>query len=463
MPSAPAHAEVRPASPDEDQPAPPRPPEGSSSGPWLTYAARPPPRAAETTACSLRLPLCVHGEEARPRAPGVLHVLASAERAWDVLTGPLKLPSPDVSPDTLTYDIFLSDDVSPAEDLAVTRLEARDVRSRIDRARAFTMIDARARAGCALDAAMARALARASLYRVAPAMAEGIARAQIGALAHLAVPCAIAYDAEAAATFQERPERTVCDLHAGAPHPSATEPHGPSDRVSALFSRGASLWWSRIDWAYARRPGAILLGTWYLAPTMTELGAARWNDEPDAFDVLRKSFEGALFTGSKLADLALDSAVARAFMGSADDGLHHPETRTLGDAARVRLDWDLPWPNTPRRIAPRLPVHPLGASYVLVRLTGRKEHARLRVEIAWEEHSLFRWALVKIDSGGRELGRVVVPSRERATEAQMTFVDLEGADRVLLVGVNAGDPAYRFDPDEEVWEPHGWLVTLAEQ
>jgi hypothetical protein len=34
---------------------------------------------------------------------------------------------------------------------------------------------------------------------------------------------------------------------------------------------------------------------------------------------------------------------------------------------------------------------------------------------------------------------------------------------VLLVGVNAGDPAYAFDPDEAVWEPHGWLVTLASE
>src|SRR5690606_19680319 len=205
------------------------------------------------------------------------------------------------------------------------------------------------RAGCLLDAAVARALARASLYRVAPAMAEGIARAHVAALAHLVVPCAIAFEADAAEAFQARPEATVVDAHVGALGAAMPEERGPADRLSALYARGASLWWSRVDWAYARRPGAILLATWTLAPTCPQLGRARGTDEPHALDVLRKGFEGALFTGSKLEDLALDAAVARAFAGSADDGLHAPETRALGASGRVRLDWDLPWPSSPRR------------------------------------------------------------------------------------------------------------------
>ena len=32
-----------------------------------------------------------------------------------------------------------------------------------------------------------------------------------------------------------------------------------------------------------------------------------------------------------------------------------------------------------------------------------------------------------------------------------------------VVGVNVGDPSYRFDPDDEEWEPHSWLLTLAEE
>ncbi|MEA2753541.1 MAG: hypothetical protein QOI41_7684, partial [Myxococcales bacterium] len=160
-------------------------------------------------------------------------------------------------------------------------------------------------------------------------------------------------------------------------------------------------------------------------------------------------------------DLLLDTAIARAFMGSAEDGLHAVETRTFGEAARIPLDWDLPWPTQPKRVAPRTPVFPSGASYLVIRRAGAPPGARLRVEIAWEEHALFRWAFVKLDAAGRELGRVPIPTRERAVEAQMTLVDLDGVDRVMLVGMNAGDPSYRFDPDDEVWEPHAWLVTLA--
>jgi hypothetical protein len=230
-----------------------------------------------------------------------------------------------------------------------------------------------------------------------------------------------------------------------------------------VFLDGAALFWGRIDWAYGRGPGSIITASWALAPTMTDVGAKRWHDEPDAFDVLRVSFKGALSTGSTIHDLLLDTSIARAFMGSAEDGLHQPETRTLGDAARVSVDWDLPWPKEPKRLAPRAPVHPTGASYLVVHRAGAPPGARLRVEIVWEEHALFRWAFVKLDANGRELGRVVIPTRERATEAQMTLVDLDSADRIMLVGVNVGDPSYRFDPDDEVWEPHGWLVTIAEE
>jgi hypothetical protein len=106
---------------------------------------------------------------------------------------------------------------------------------------------------------------------------------------------------------------------------------------------------------------------------------------------------------------------------------------------------------------------PSGASYILVRRAGARPEARLRVEIDWEEHALFKWALVKIDASGRELGRVPIATKERATEAQITLADLGAADRILLVGVNVGDPAYQFDPDDAVWEPHGWLVTIAEE
>jgi len=324
------------------------------------------------------------------------------------------------------------------------------------------VLDADVHPGCHLDALVAREIARGVLARVAPGTAEGIARAQTTYLAQLMVPCAFGLAADATQVFQSRPERAVCDARAFEVGTSPDDARSAS-RASDAFMEGAALFWGRIDWAFGRAPASIVMASWALAPTMTDVGAKRWHDEPDAFDVLRVSFKNALSTGSTLDDLLLDSAIARAFMGSSDDSLHQLPTRTLGDGARVPFDWDLPWPVKPKRVAPRAAVYPSGASYLVIHRGGAPPGSRLRVEIAWEEHALFRWAFVKLDARGRELGRVAIPTRERATEAQMTLVDLDGVDRIMLVGVNAGDPSYRFDPDDEVWEPHGWLVTLASE
>jgi hypothetical protein len=404
--------------------------------------------------------MCVHASGTTP-GRAVLDVLASAERAWETMAGALRLGSPDVDEDDLAYHLYL---VQGAREQGATYVAGRDIRSRIDRARAFTVLDANANlhASCVLDALVAREIARAVLYRVAPATAEGIARAQTTYLAQLIAPCAAGFASDAVQAFQSRPERAVCDPRVGEVGTSAEDDEERArPTATRAFSDGAALFWGRIDWAYGRAPGSTVMASWALSPTMTDVGAKRWHDEPDAFDVLRVSFKNALSTGSTLDDLLLDTAIARAFMGSAEDGLHQVETRTFGDAARVPLDWDLPWPTEPKRVAPRAAVYPSGASYLVVHRAGAPPGARLRVEIAWEEHALFRWALVKLDAAGRELGRVPIPTRERAVEAQMTLVDLDGVDRVMLVGMNAGDPSYRFDPDDEVWEPHAWLVTLA--
>jgi hypothetical protein len=383
--------------------------------------------------------------------------LSAFERAWEVLMGPLAVPAPDVAPATLAYDVFLG------EGELGTHLEARDVRSRIDRGRAFTSIDRRVRPGCALDALAAKELARASLYRVAPATEEGTATAQATYLAGLAFPCSIALGVDAASAFQAQADRNFDDAYA-ADLASPNDERRPSPG-SALFASGAAMFWSRVDWAFGRVPAGIVLASWALHPTMTPLGAQRWVNEPDTFDVLRTTFKGALTSGGNVGDLWLDFGIARAFAGSAEDGFHIPELRTLGDAARVPIDWDIPWPTTPRRLSARKPVQPTGASYLVIRREGARLGSRLRVEIEWEEHALFRWAFVKLDKTGHEIGRVPIPTTERATHANMTLVDIDSAavDRILLVGVNAGDPACAFDPDDQAWEPHGWLVTVAEE
>lgn len=455
-----AHSPAAAAEDPEDDRPPPRPIDpGVAPGPPLVYATRP-SFARDLRACSSRTPVCVHASGPGD-ARAAMATVDAFERAWETLTGALAVPAPDVDPTTLAYDVFLVEPSSP--ELATTSLEARDVRSRVDRGRAFTTLDRRVRPSCVLDALAAREIARASLFRVAPATEEGSARAQTTYLAELAAPCSVGLSGDAVFAFQSRPERAFADAHAGdetaVAGGAAAAPRSP---VDALFAAGAATFWRRVDWAFGRTPGGIVTASWALHPTMTEVGVPRWINEPDTFDVLRSTFKGALSTNGTVADLWLDFAVARAFAGSADDGMHLPELRTLGDLARVPYDWDIPWPSSPRRLAPRAPVYPTGASYLVVRRAGAPASARLRVEIDWEEHALFRWAFVKLDASGRELGRVVIPTAERATQAQMTLVELDGVDRVMLVGVNVGDPTYAFDPDDEVWEPHAWMVTVSE-
>lgn len=431
-------------------------------GPRILYTARPRP-ARDARFCSGRVPVCVHSPHSTVDA-NALAVLDAFERAWMTMTGALELPPPDADPETAAYDVFLADtsDALLAGELAKTHLEARDVRSNVDRARTFTVVDARLSQGCSLDALAARSLARAMIARAAPATDEPTARGQAAFVSWLVAPCSVATSADAAATFQSRVEHALPDPRVGESSAAPDDPPlPPPSRTALLYGDGEAVIWARIDWAFGRAPGGIVLATWALAPTTTAIGARRWAHEPDTYDVLRASFKDRLSTGSTIHDLFVDIAIARAFMGSADDGLHAPETAPLGDAARVPLDWDLPWPATPRRVAPRVPVHPTGASYVVVRREGAKPGSRLRVEIVWEEHALFRWTFVKLDASGREIGRVPIAAKERATEAQMTLVDLDGVDRVLLVGTNVGDPAYAFDPDEASWEPHSWLLTIA--
>jgi hypothetical protein len=395
----------------------------ASSGPII---ARGPfrPTSADTPfrACSTRRTLCVQGA----RTPDVLAGLASAERAWDTATGVLDLPAPDPDPRTGAYDIYLVDrGVRPGD--GDTGLSERDTRGRVDRASAFSRIDARAR-GCSRDFLVARELLHAILFRVAPAMDEGSARAQTTSLAELVVPCAIVDTS----LFQSHPERALVDTWVEAP-----------PAVGARYDEGAALVYDWIDTSFGAHPGAIVRALWALSPSVTAPAAWRWNNEPDSFEVLRASFKNALSSGSTVDDLWREISVARAF---AD--------------VPARRDWSIDWPAAPRRLAGK-GVAPTGAAYVEVRHATAPKGAGLRVEIAWEQHAKMRWAVVKVDANGKEIGHLAIPTQERATETQMTVVDLEGVASIVLVGANAGDPLYPFDPDDEIWEPHGWMITVA--
>jgi hypothetical protein len=393
---------------------------------------------------------------AEPRivATRVLEVVAAAERAWDAFTGALDFPPPLPDPTTGAYEIALTS-LDPHDGDADERtfVIARDATTAIDRAFAATEVDT-GLTGCALEGAVARGLARAIAFRAAPAIDEGTARAQSAYLASLVAPCA-AVELMNPRFFQAHPERGIVDawLHEG---PAATD----------AFSRGAALFWSWLDHTYGREPGGMVRALWALAVTETAPGAARWVDEPDVFDVLRVNAKRALaqtLTTESLQDFFVRFGVARAFAGAASDGRHLPESAIFGESGRVRIEWEVPWPSSPRRFG-GIGVAPSGSVYILVHAPANANaNTRLRIEASWEAFSFFRWSVVKLDAHGSAIAELEIPAHLRSLESQMTVVGVEGVDRILLVGTNVGDPSVAFDPDDEEWEPHGWLVTVAEE
>jgi hypothetical protein len=344
--------------------------------------------------------------------------LSAADRAWETLTAALAAPSPDGFDGS--WHVYLVDGV---EGGGRALPDAPDPRAHFDRVSSFALVDRATPSGCALDLALARAVARGSLWRAAPATDEGSARAESEALARLATSCAPPDDD--AAVFQSQPEL------------AAVDPSSPA------YDRGASLFFDWLDTTFGARPGALIIGLWALTATRTPPDAPRWPGAPTGFDVMRASLRNAFGQGSTLDDVFVRFGVALASM--------HPP---------ARLAWHVPWPAQARRLAPAEPVAPTGASYVLVDHAGAQQGAKLRIEAQWEDYGRMRWVAVKLDGAGHSLAEIPVRSLDRGTRASMTVEGLDGVDRVLIVGVNVGSTEQPFDPAQGEWEPHGWLLTV---
>jgi hypothetical protein len=74
-----------------------------------------------------------------------------------------------------------------------------------------------------------------------------------------------------------------------------------------------------------------------------------------------------------------------------------------------------------------------------------------------------RWFAVKLDANGKDIDEQPIGSLDRATGARGSVHGLDGTKAVLLVGVALGDWRFDFDPMDEVWEPHGWLLTVSQE
>jgi len=414
-------------------------------GPYRTVRMPPGPSGSRR-ACSFREPVCV---EAEPGVSGEasLAVLAPLERAWATLRGPLRIPPPRPSPESGARFVLLAGNGSP-----LTRVEpwGRDPRSAVDRGMAWTRVDA-TQTGCALELAVARALVGATRVEHAPAMDHGSADAQVESLSRLLTPCT-APEPDALAHFQANAEWAI-------PQTLPTR----SAREQLLFGRGASAFYDWLDETRGIAPGAVVRAVWALSATRTNPMLGQWRNEPDTFDLLSSTFSDPENPRLGYDGLLLDFAVARTVPGA--EGVRPwPSGKALARVQPVTPDWDLPWPAKPRAVLPRRVIEPTGVGLVRVRTQGRSANTSLRAELLWEEHARLRVALVRVGANGAFLGRNDLPVAHRKdTQAQMTLVNLEGAESVFIVLMNAGDTAYTFDPDDEAWEGHGYLLTLAEE
>jgi hypothetical protein len=312
-----------------------------------------------------------------------------------------------------------------------------------DRGSAFTVLPPpSAWAGCDADAAVARALAHAVILRFDAGAEAGAVAMASSHLASMVFDCGVV-DAAAIDDFQRVPERAITAGGLDAPE-------------------GAMLFARMLDDDYGTGlPGGVILGLLAISGQRTPSSSLHFANEPDLFDALR---ENARARRTTLADLLLDFAVARAFVGSRSDGGHLSDVARFGALGRVRFEWSVPHGSLPRRLAPLRPIEPTGSTYLWLDLEGAPADAEVTFVADWELGVLFNWALVKVDRAGVEVGRVSVAGIWGSTHAERTIVGLGGLAGVLVVGVNAGsiDRSHPFDPDELPGAPRSYTVTLAQ-
>lgn len=212
-------------------------------------------------------------------------------------------------------------------------------------------------------------------------------------------------------------------------------------RAAVLPQRGWPLQGPRfLEWVDGK-VGAVGPGR-YLAGVLTRLPYR------DVFAVLRENTKDAFFSGSSFAD-AVGAFGLEQFFPATPQRVAAPQ-------------WDIEWPEAPRALSLSDPLVPLGSAAIRVRLPSGRT-ARLRIEAAWEQHAELRIAVVAVDPSNHVLQKAWVPTRARIAEASFTFAEVPGAQAIVLVLSNAGDPFAPLAADQISFEPHGAVVTLAEE
>jgi hypothetical protein len=423
-----------------EDPAEPREVRGASGRSVFPTRSRPLAAEVPVRTCSFSEPVCVHAG-ANVRDVSITHVLLAAERFYRV-TSALKLPRP--LPDGFLggdgrYDIYLVADPGPyltiADDLPPG--------SFWDQTSAFTVMSPPLPPfACDSESLVARALARAAVFRVDAGIedaAMGIAESYV---ADIVTDCTMATLA-AVDDFQRFPEKTLGFRHADE-------------------AAGALLFGRFLDDTYGLGiPGSVLFSLLSVAAQHADPKLTHFANEPDFFDSLRSN---ARARGKPIDDLWLEFAIQRAFVGSRSDDGHLVDVNKYGDLGRVRFEWTVPLASLPRRLAPMRPIEALGATYIWVDLKDAPEDLNLAFVSDWEAGVLFHWTIVKVDAKGIEIGRITTAGIRGSVHTERSLLGLQGAAGLVIVGVNAGsiDRARPFDPDDGELA-RSYTVTLFRQ
>lgn len=417
------------------------------TGPRAGWEPRPlvlPPAGARGDAnvsrqCSAAFPVCVHGGTAASRAIA-LELVTRAFRSWRYvqdMPAPLGDGGLGGGPE---LDVYLSSDVGGEQRSGVRVFEDPPM-LRSDRASAWCQLDVTRLTERAAALCVAEASAVAVDAASGPGMRRGWASYQVGAVA---TPDAVML-------------RALDDAQREPFQPLLT-------RESSSRSEAAFAFWAFVDEAWAtggRRRLPLAMLHLSSAASVRSTSHPEWNNAPDELDVLRHALGG---DGQRIAEFWGEWAIARAFFGSRASGTHAPELRGSGGAGRVGFDWVLDYSSLPRHLAGPNPIQPLSAAYIWLELDAVPLHANLAFRAEWEAPVVFKWVVLALDAQGRERGRWALPYLERATSAETTIVNFEGAAGLLLIGTNLGgvDVSHPFDPDQEPWEPHGYSVYVTE-
>lgn len=417
------------------------------TGPRAVWAPRPiAERAANARGdvdvsrqCAPDFPVCVHGGSSAARTRAV-ELLGRAYRSWRYvqdMPAPLGDGALGGGPE---LDVYLTSD-SPGGAQSGVSVYQDPPSLRADRASAWCTIEAARLTPRAAALCVAEASAVAIDAASGPGMRRGWASYEVASMAPPDVVTLRALDDAQREPFQPLLSREL------------------STRSEAAYA-----FWAFVDEAWAtggrgRLPLAMLQLSSAVGPRL--MSHPEWNNSPDELDVLRHALGG---DGQRIAEFWGEWAIARAFFGSRAVGTHSPELRSSGGAGRVAFDWVVDYSSLPRHLAGPNPVQPLGAAYIWIELDAVPLNTTLAFRAEWEAPVVFKWAVLSLDAQGRELNRWALPYLERATSAETTIVNFEGAAGLLLIGTNLGaiDVSHPFDPDQEPWEPHGYSVYVTE-